>query len=676
MSHTLTTCTFCGVGCGIYLEADGPLLTGAYPSMTHPTNQGRICVRGWHVNEVASAPDRLLQPLLRRRDRLEPAGWDEALGFIAERLLAIRRQVGPNAIGFLSSARGSNEENYLLQKLARAVIGTNNLDHGLGASRNNTIDVLLDMLGVPATTNSVAELSRSEVIVVNGVDLGLQLPTIGGRVLRAKLAGAKLIVIDPRRQRLAEHADCFLQLRPGSDAALYGAMAKVILDRGLLDTHFVKAHCREAERFLDLLHAYDARWAADVCGVPSERIEEAALLYGRAGAAAILFSTGVEAHGVEAVQALVNLALLTGNLGKAGAGIFALTEHNNLQGVCDMGMLPNRLPGYVPVTDEAGRRRFEAVWGARVPATPGQGAEQLLHRTGTGLVRALWLCRHDPVLASSADAAATLQDLDLVVVQHPFLTETAKHAHAVLPVAAFGEEEGTYTNTERRIQLVRRAVEPPTGLAPAWEQIAAVANMLGAGWRYENAAAVMQEIGQVVPAYGAASYENLGREYGRQWPCTTDKPLGTRFLFEEGIAGRPFRFAAIPRPSRPPCATEDYPFTLSFGHSLYYWHQNVLVRHSETLKREYGILLLDYPDGFVDINTEDARRLEIRDGARVRLVGVTGAALTTARVTPEVKAGMIFVPYFLREVREQLLGDLARSAKGSRLPACVRLERV
>ncbi|RPH98513.1 MAG: molybdopterin oxidoreductase, partial [Zetaproteobacteria bacterium] len=342
----------------------------------------------------------------------------------------------------------------------------------------------------------------------------------------------------------------------------------------------------------------------------------------------------------------------------------------------DMGMLPNRFPGYVPVADDAGRRAFEILWGAPLPARPGQGAEEMLSRQGRGAVRALWLCRHDPVMAASADATAVLRQLDLVVVQHPFLTETAKHAHVVLPVAAFGEEQVTFTNTERRIQLVGKAVDPPGGLLPAWRQIVDLANRLGSGWDYASAAEVMREIGRAVPAYGAASYDNLARDYGRQWPCTTDKPLGTRFLFEEGIPGQPFSLAPIPRPSRPPCASQDYPFTLSFGHSLYYWHQNVLVRHSETLKREYQILLLDYPDGFVDVNAEDARRLEIRDGARVRLVGVTGAAVTTARVTQEVKSGMIFVPFFLREVREQLYGAGPSASRSSRVPICVRLERV
>jgi len=676
MPHTLTTCTFCGVGCGIYLESAGNTLTGAYPSMSHPTNAGRICVRGWHVNEVASSPDRLLRPLLKQHGEFREVSWDEAFSTAADRLLRIRREAGPDAIGFVNSPRGSNEESYLLQKFARAVIGTNNLDHGLGFYRNNSIDVLLSMLGVPATTNSVGELAQSQAIIVNGVDLGLQLPTIGGRVMRAKLGGATLIVIDPRRHRIAEHADFFLQVRPGSDAALYGAMAKVILDRGLLDTRFLKAHCRQVDAFLGILHTYDVLWAAETCGVSPELIEQAAIAYARAKSAAILFSTGVEARGGEGIQALVNLALLTGNIGREGAGVFALTEHNNLQGVCDMGMLPNRLPGYVPVADAAGRQRFEALWGERLSGRPGQDADYLMGRGGNGGVRGLWLCRHDPVMAASAHTPISLGSLDFVVVQHPFFTETAKQADLVLPVAAFGEEQVTFTNTERRIQLVGKAVDPPAGLMPAWQQIVRLANACGAAWTYPSAAAVMEEIGRAVPCYGAASYENLARDYGRQWPCTADKPLGTRFLFEDGIAGQPFTLVPIPRPSRPPCASEDYPFVLGFGHSLYYWHQNVLVQHSETLKREYGILLLDYPEGFVDINADDAKRLQIRDGAKVRLVGVTGSAITTARVTHEVKSGMIFVPYFLREVREQLLGEAAHTPQASRMPACVRLERV
>src|SRR5512142_64203 len=319
MAHKLTTCTFCGVGCGIYVETAGNQLVGAYPSMSHPCNEGRICVRGWHVHEVASSPDRLRKPLVKMDGQFREVSWDEAIGFIASRMQEIRARHGPDALAFLNSPRCSNEEAYLLQKLARAVVGTNNVDHGTGVYCNNSINVLLDMLGVPATTNSIGELARSEVIVVDGVDLARQLPTIGGVVIRAKLAGAKLVVVDSRRHRVAESADLFLQLKPGTEPVLYGAMGKVIVDRGLMNLPFIKAHCRGYDEFLEKARDYDLLAAAQDCGVPAEQIEAAAVAYARAPSAAILYSTGIESRAAAVVEAIVDLALLTGQLGREGA---------------------------------------------------------------------------------------------------------------------------------------------------------------------------------------------------------------------------------------------------------------------------------------------------------------------------------------------------------------------
>jgi predicted molibdopterin-dependent oxidoreductase YjgC len=658
MAHKLTTCTFCGVGCGIYLEAVGNQVVGAYPSMSHPTNGGRICLRGWHVHEVASSPDRLKSPLLKKNGQFQEVSWEEAFGFIAGRMKDIRARHGPDALAFLNSPRCSNEEAYLLQKLARAVIGTNNVDHGTGVYCNNSINVLLDMLGVPATTNSISELARSEVIVVDGVDLARQLPTIGGAVIRAKLAGAKLVVIDSRRHRVAESADFFLQLKPGTEPLLYGAMAKVIVDRGLMNLPFIKAHCRGYEEFLARVRDYDLLAAAESCGVAAERIEAAALAYARARSAAILYSTGIEARDEEPVQAIVNLALLTGQIGKEGAGIFALTEHNNLQGVCDMGMLPDRLPGYRKVANDAARAELEALWGTKLPAKPGLASRSLFADRGHGQVRAVWLCRYDPVsTAFFGDAANALQQCELVVAQHLFLTESARYAHVVLPTTAFGEERVTFTNTERRIQLAEQVIEPLPGTTPAWQQLTQVAQAMGADWKYDSAAEVMDEIGTAVPFYSGANYHNLAAEYGRQWPCTKDRPLGTRFLFAEGLPAQGFKFVPITRPLQADAVSKEYPLTLVFGHSLYYWNQSVLIKHSETLKREYRILLLDYPEGFVEMNPDDAKQLGIRDGEKIRLWAAGGSAVTDARVTPEVRSGAVFVPYFVRQVQQRIRGS-------------------
>lgn len=657
MAHKLTTCTFCGVGCGIYLEAVGNQIVGAYPSMSHPSNEGRICVRGWHVHEVASSPGRLKRPLLKKGGQFEEVSWEEALGFITGRMKELRARHGAEAFAFLNSPRCSNEESYLLQKLARAVIGTNNVDHGTGVYCNNSINVLLDMLGVPATTNSIGELARSEVIIVDGVDLALQLPSIGGTVIRAKLAGATLVVIDSRRHRVAESADLFLQLKPGTEPILYGALAKVIVDRGLMNLPFIKAHCRDYDRFLARVRDYDLLAAAEACGVDAGLIEAAALAYARARSAAILYSTGIEARDAEPVQAIVNLALLTGQIGREGAGIFALTEHNNLQGVCDMGMLPDRLPGYRQVDSAAARAEVGRVWQTKLPAAPGLASRAIFNNRGASPVRAIWLCRYDPVSSAFfGDAADALDRCELVVAQHLFLTDTARHAHVVLPTTAFGEEQVTFTNTERRIQLAEQIIDPLPGTTPAWRQLTQVARALGTDWRYESAADVMDEIGAVIPFYGGANYRNLAAEYGRQWPCSKDRPLGTRYLFADGLPAQGFKFAPIARHAPAAVVSDEYPLTLVFGHSLYYWNQSVLIKHSETLKREYRILLLDYPEGFVEINPADAQQAGIRDGEKVRLTAAGGSAVINARVTSEVRQGAVYVPYFVRQVQRQICG--------------------
>jgi predicted molibdopterin-dependent oxidoreductase YjgC len=676
MGQKLTTCTFCGVGCGIYLETAGHKVIGAYPSMSHPTNEGRICVRGWNVHEVASSPDRLRKPLLRKNGDFHEASWDEAFGFIVDRLEGIRKEHGPEAIGFISSPRCSNEENYLLQKLARTVIGTNNVDHGTSVHRTNTISVFQAMLGVPAATNSLRDIERSEVLVIDGIDLARQLPTIAGRVIRAKLAGAKVIVTGPRKHRLVASSDLFLQYKPRSAVCLYGAMAKIIVDRGLMDLKFIKAHCRGYEEYLARIQEYDVLWAAARCGLDPALIEEAAVTYAKARSALILYSSGVEARGIEPIQSIVDLALLTGKLGKEGSGVMPLTEHNNLQGCCDMGMLPDLLPGYRQVTDPDARRTFEKLWGAKVPAEPGISAVSMLCDRGRGKLRALWLDRHNPVVtATMGDMTKTLDGLDLLVLQHLFLPETAKYADVVLPVAAYGEERVTYTSTERRIQIAEKVTETLPGLRPSWEQVVEAANRMGAGWKYPSSADVMDEIGQAVPFYEGASYENLSREYGRQWPCTRDRPLGTERLLADGAPGG-FRFEIVEKPAAPPGATEEFPFALTFGYSLFYWHKNVLIQHSETLKREYQILLLDYPDGFVEINVDDAARLGIRDGQRIRIVAPSGTASTVARVTDETKEGVIFVPYFLHDFVRQVQGkDWLEEVAGSKL-VYARVEKV
>jgi formate dehydrogenase (coenzyme F420) alpha subunit len=656
VAHPLSTCTFCGAGCGLHLETQGGRIVGVYPSRAHPASQGRLCVRGWHVHEISSAPDRLRLPLVRRDGALREASWDEALGLVASRLRDVVARHGPRAVALFCSPRCSNEEAYLLQKLGRAVLGTPHLDHGAGVYADNSTELLLRLLGHPAATGALADLDRSEVILVDGLDLARQLPTVAGRVIRARLGGARLIAVGERSHRVAEHAAPFLQLRPGTEDRLYAAMAKVIADRGLHDRAFLEARCRGAEAYLAAVREVDLLAAAAACGLEVARIEEAAVAFGQARTAAILYSTATPRR-PEVIEALVSLALLTGNVGRAGGGVYPLAEHNNLQGVCDVGMLPGFLPGYRPAGSEAARAELGRRWGAPPPVAPGLGAGAVFAGRAPG-IKALWLSRYDPVAAATGPAVArVLEECELVVVQHVFRTEAARFAHVVLPTPAFGEEQVTFTSTERRIQLAARAVAPPAGVEPAWAQLQEVARRLGVPWGLPDAAAVMDEIAEVVPFYAGVSHAALAREHGRQWPCTPDRPLGTRTLYADpDDAPGPFTLTPPPARPAPPPADPDFPFTLVLGHSDHYWNQNVLVQHSETLRREHRFLLLDYPDGFVELNPDDASRLGVREGERVRVRSAGGAAVADARITPEVRRGAVFAPFFVQQVQELLEG--------------------
>jgi formate dehydrogenase major subunit/formate dehydrogenase alpha subunit len=371
---------------------------------------------------------------------------------------------------------------------------------------------------------------------------------------------------------------------------------------------------------------------------------------------------------------MVNLALLTGNIGKPGAGIMPLAEHNNLQGGCDVGMIPNYLPGYIPVQNPEGRKSFEKIWGRPLTDRWGMDTSTMLGHRGN--LKALWLDRHNPVVSTSfGDANVALKKIEFVVLQNLFMTPTAQYAHVILPTAAYGEETVTYTSTERRIQLAQKAVEPPPGLTSAWCQVAQVANRLGVEWHYETSSDVMEEIGNVVPFYEGANYGNLARHYGRQWPCTHERPLGTPYLFDDQKGQRPFSFTPIRKSSAVRSSTTAFPFVLVFGLSLYYWHQNTMVQHSETLKREYGILLLDYPNGFAEISPEDAEALKIRDGMKIRLISSVGSATSYARVTNEIRQGTIYVPYYMEDVAQQILGPARTEYRAGSRTVNVRVEK-
>ena len=425
-----------------------------------------------------------------------------------------------------ASPRCSNEEAYLLQKLGRAVLRTPNVDHGAGVYADNSTETLLRLLGHPAATGALQDLSASQLILVDGLDLARQLPTVAGRVVRARLRGARLIVVGERSHRVAEHAQPFLQLRPGTEDRLYAAMAKVIVDRGLQDRSFLAGRCQGAEAFLSAVREVDLIAAAAACGLEAAGIQEAAVAFGQARAAAILYSTATPRR-PEVVEALVNLALLTGNVGRVGGGVYPLAEHNNLQGVCDVGMLPGFFPGSAPPAPQGPGPSSPAAGGLPSRNRPAWGRSGLLRASADppgGLALPLRSGGHRHRACSSPGRRGVRARGGPARLPGGGSPLRARG----LPTPAFGEEQVTFTSTERRVQLVARAVAPPSGVEPAWAQLAERLAGWERKWAYASGDEVMEEIASVVPFYSGISYPALARDHGRQWPCTQDRPLGTR----------------------------------------------------------------------------------------------------------------------------------------------------
>lgn len=673
MPHILTTCTYCGVGCGVYLTTDGVRITGVFPSSSHPCNKGRLCIRGWHLHELAMSPHRMYRPLVRKNGTLEPVSWIEAFAFIHKKLNECISKYGPSSIAFYTGPRSSNEDAYLLQKFARVIIGTNNVDHGAGAYSNASLDILMEMMGIPGSTASIEDIMKAEVILIDEIDLAKQLPTIGGWILHAKDHGIKIISVNPRLDVISKQADIHLNLRPGTELWLYGAIGKFLIEKNFVNHEFLTQYCDNVEVAIKAFLEFDISKASKVCDIPSERIEEAATILGKANRIIVMYSTGLEVREPNGLRALLNLVLLRGGVGRSGAGILALTEHCNLQGTCDVGALPRFFPGYRSVKDLEARKEFERIWKIRLSPDFGISAQECFQEGEKTPIKAVWLLRYDPMIASTLlKVEEALAEMELVIVQDLFPTRLLDYATVVIPTPAFGEEEGTFTNTERRVQKLSKAKEPPFEIIPAWKVLTKLADLWGHSWRYEKAADVFDEIKRVVPFYAGIDYYNLSTPYGVRWYHGIEN-------FQEPQAcvdfNKKLRMSRISVPFIEVDAGQDYPFALVFGRHIYYWNLDPYVQNSETLKREYRVLLLDYPDGFVELHPKDALQIGVKDGQRVKIISPMRDVETVVRITEEVRPGTIYVPFYVREVVKGIWKDNGEIGSLTR-PIFVRVESI
>lgn len=661
MPRVLTTCIYCGTGCNLYLKVTNGRVRGVLPSRSGP-GEGKLCIKGWSAHEFIHSPQRLTKPLIRDGQGFKEVSWDEVIELVSGRFSVVREKYGPSSLAVLSSAKCTNEENYVLQKFARMVFGTNNIDHSARLCHASTVAGLGATFGAGAMTNSLEDIEDADVIFVIGSNTTEQHPLVGRRILRAiRDKGAKLIVADPRSIDLAEFADVYLQHKPGTDVALINSMMNVILSEGLHDLEFIQRRTRNFEAMKKVAGRYSPEYAERITGVPAKKIIEAAHLYSKAKRASIIYCMGITQHttGTDNVVSLANLAMMTGNIGKKGTGVNPLRGHSNVQGACDVGALPDVFSGYQKVTDRQSREKMQRAWNvADLDAKPGLTQPEMIDSAYTGNLKALYIVGENPALSHPDinHVRESLNNLEFLVVQDMFLTETARLAHIVLPAASFAEKDGTFTSTERRVQRIHKAIEPIGDSREDWRITGEIAERMGyRGLTYGSAKEIADEIASVTPIYGGISWDRL-EEGGLQWPCWDPSHPGTQFLHEKDFSGGPGNF--VPVDFQPPAEEADgeYPITLITGRLLFHFHTG-------TMTRESPILNAQLSEGYVEINPEDARRLGITEGEQVRVKSRRGEIEIKALITSVVPQGTIFIPFHFVESPANVLTNPALDPK-------------
>ena len=668
-----TICPYCGVGCGIYLGLRGGEVVSVEGDRENLSNKGKLCVKGrFSIADFVNHAERLTTPLIRKNGELTEASWDEALDLVASKLARYKDE----KFAAISSAKGTNEENYLIQKFARAVMGTNNIDHCARLCHAPTVAGLVQSFGSGAMTNSIAEIGDAKCILAIGTNTTSGHPIIGIEIKRAVRKGGKLIVANPREIELCRFATLWLQHRPGSDVALLMGMMRVIVDEGLFDSSFIEERCENFAQFRDSLKAFNLDFVARTTGVSQDKIAEAARIFAQNSPATILYAMGItqHSHGTDNVIATANLAMLTGNIGKPSTGVNPLRGQNNVQGACDMGALPNVYPGYQSVADPAIKEKFEKAWGTKLSDAPGLTLTEILDAAYEDKVNALYLVGENPMLSEpdAKHAEEALKNLEFLIVQDIFLSETAKLADVILPAASFAEKEGTFTNTERRVQRVRRALEPKGDSKPDWWITCQIAKRLGGqGFDFEHPSQIMAEIAELTPSYGGISYERLD-DGGLQWPCPAKEHPGTPILHTERFTRGKGRFLPLEYKPSLEQTDDDYPLILTTERSLYHFHTGTVTR------RVAGLNVLKGEEQ-VEMNPADAQNLGIADGELVRVTSRRGEVTAKAKVTEVSPPGVVSMSFHFIETRTNLITNPALDpvSKIPELKVCaVRVERV
>jgi formate dehydrogenase major subunit len=649
LDRTETTCGYCAVGCRFELYSDDDRVLGvrATDPDAAPANDFSTCVKGKFGYGFIERDDRLEKPLIRDGDGFREASWEEALDVVAEELEGIRSEHGTDALACFASSKCTNEEDYLMQKFARVVLGTKNIDNCARLCHSSTVAALSETVGYGAMSNSIEDVANADCYLFSGTNTTESHPVLATKVKRNVRNGADLVVVDPRKVGIAEHADQYLRSKPGYDIAWLNGMARYIIERNLHDAEFVTEHVHDFDALRRKVEPFTPEEVERLTDIPAEELRTAAERIASADSVVFGWAMGLtqHSHGTNNVRAMANLALLTGNVGKPNAGLSPFRGHNNVQGGGgDMGTLPNVLPGYQDVTDPEVLDSFEESWGARPPEGLGLTVPETFEAVHDGDVRGLYVMGENPALSEPdiGHAETALEKTDFLVVQDLFMTETAEHADVVLPAAAFAEKSGTFTNTERRVQRVGKALDPPGAARQDWEILQSLANRIehDAGrWSYGGPTEIFEELTEMTPIYGGMSHDRIEREGGIQWPCPDADHPGTRFLYEDGFNFADGKARFVPADMGEPGEVPDetYPLTLTSGRVLYHFHTGTLTRRVEEITDHV-------PESFVEIHPETAAALDIADGQTVRVESERGHIEVRAEVTDRPGKGVVFIP--------------------------------
>jgi len=642
-SEVASTCPYCGTGCSLFLGVRDDKIVSVRGNPSGPANKGNLCVKGrFGIADFVHSPARLKTPLIKKNGKLEPATWDEALDLIARNLVSYP----PSEVAVVSSSRATNEANYVAQKLARAVLHTNNVDNCARVCHGPSVAGLANTFGSGAMTNYIEDIPNSACILAIGTNATSAHPIISFKIKQAVRQGSKLIVVNPRETPLSRLADIWLRLNPGTDVALLMGMMRIILEEGLQDLRFISSRCENFEVFQKSLVDLSLNQVEKITGVSISQIAEAARMYATFRPSSVIYTLGIteHTHGTDNVMALADLAMLVGNMGLSGGGVNPLRGQNNVQGACDMGALPGSFPGYQGVANPDIRKKFETAWNVSLNPQPGLMLTEMYIAAHQKQLKAIYLVGEDPVL-SEPDMQHTiqaLQNLDFLVVQDIFLSETAKLADVVLPAAGFAAEDGTYTNTERRVQRVRKAVPPPGEALPDWEITCLIGRKMGQpGFAFQNAEEIWLEMASLSPIMNGISYDRLDQG-GLQWPCPTAGHPGTPILHTKTFTRGKGNF--VPLSYRPPAELPDadYPLILMTERSLFHYHTGTMTRQVAGLNQFKN-------EELVEINPDDAVNLGIRNNDWVTVSSRRGSVFAKARVTTDSPPGAVSMTFHFSE---------------------------